>query len=217
MSRVAKFGLTKPMHRSSSGDLLGCELEEIYDFLKRDGILIAEYSDYIIVIPNPNRVESVRQPLLDAGLQPVMLGATLQNVRVATDLNLAENRVMELLSPGSLLLVRDHDALSLLIPENRDLRDIATIFQGTMIAYCRRMVEEHAKIEETLQIIGNKLGNYMIGVLESYHPNVKKEMITVVKIRSISNIECVSEGSISISTVREAADRVSIWEVEDWT
>ena len=217
MSRIAKFGLTKPMHRSSSGDLLGCELEEISDFLKRGGILIAEYSDYIIAIPNPDRVESVKQALLDCGLHPVMLGATLQNVRATTDLNLAENRVMELLSPGSLLLVRDRDAPSLLIPENRDLRDIATVFQGTMIAYCQRMVGEHAKIEEMLQIIGNKLGNYMFGILESYCPNIKNEKITVVKLTSISNIECISEGSISLSTVREAVDRVSIWEVEDWT
>lgn len=217
MNRIAKFGLTKPMHRSSSGDLLGCELEEISDFLKRDGLLVVEYSDNLIVIPHPARADSVKQPLIDAGLQPFLLGATLQNVRVATDLNLAENRVMELLSPGSLLLMRDSDALPLLIPENRDLRDIATVFQGAMIAYCHRGTGEQTNMEEALQNIGNRLDSYMIGILESYRPTTKKDKITVVKIRNISDIECVSEGSIRINTVREAADRVSIWEVEDWT
>ena len=179
MNIIAHFGSTKPMHRSDSGDLLGCELEEISDFLKRGGLLVAKYADFIIVIPHPNRVENVKQPLIEAGLQPVRLGATLQSIRLATDLNLAENRVMELLSPGALLALRGSDTPSLLIPGNRDLRDIATVFQGTMIAYCQHKAGGREKAEDTLKDIGERLCDYMIGILESDHPNVKKEKITI--------------------------------------
>ncbi|MBR3860997.1 MAG: hypothetical protein IKM84_03835 [Oscillospiraceae bacterium] len=212
MNSIIEFGLTEPMHRSTSGDLLGCELEAITDFLNRSGLLVVEYCGHTIIFSHPTCVDKIQKPFLNAGFRPVLLGATLQNIRSVTQLTLAENRVMELLSPGTLLLERD-ESFSLLIPEDRDLRDIAAVFQGALIAFIWNEVGDFAKLEAIL----HSIGNYVIGVLKPYHLSKQNDTLTVVKIKNNYDIDCLSVGAIDLQAVVDAANRISVWEVEDWT
>lgn len=221
MKKLLHFGSTELTHRTKSGSLPSFELEKISDFLCRDGLLFAEYSDSIIVIPHPRLVEKITTLMVNAGFEPLLLGATLHSLRQVTSLSLAENRVMELLCPGSLVIMRDENLVSdkspVAIPDNCDLRDILSAFNGVMQVFVRMGQGGLAQLEEILQDLDQQHSFNMIGVLESSHMESADNRVTVVRIISPGNVQCIVEGTINLNTVKEASNRVSIWEIEDWT
>lgn len=222
MRKLLHFGLTKSMNNTNSGSLLSCEREKIIDFLCRDGLLFAECFDSIIVISHPRLVEKIKLPMVKSGLQPLLLGATLQDLRQVTSLTLAENRVMESLCPGSIIIMRDEslssEKLPVAIPDNFDLRDILSSFNGVMQVYIGRAQGGLSQLEGILQNLDKQQCNFnMVGVLEPSNIESIDNRVTIVRTISPGDVQCISEGAINLKTVVEASNRVSAWEVEDWT
>lgn len=222
MKRLLHFGLQKSMNCSDSGALLSCEIEEIIDFLCRDGLLVAKFFDSFIVISHPRLVEKIKAPLVNAGLQPLLFGATLSSLRRVTSLTLAENRVMELLSPGSLIIARDEnllsDTLPVALPDDCSLRDIASSFNGTLQVFIWRGQGGLTEFERVLRSLDREQCSFnMIGVLDSSYLKATDTRITIAKIIGPGDVQCIVNGTIDLNTIKEASRRVSVWEVEDWT
>lgn len=222
MKELLHFGSTKSIDRTNSGSLLSRECEEIIDFLCRGGLLIAECFESIIIISHPRLVEKIKLPMINAGLQPLLLGATLHNLRQVTSFTLAENRVMESLCPGSLIIIRDDSLTSekipVAIPDNRDLRDILSSFNGVMQAFVWRGQGGQTQLEGILHNFDQQKCNFnLVGILEPFYIESSDNRVTIARIISPGNVQCIVEGTISLKAVKEASNRVSVWEIEDWT
>ena len=222
MRRLLHFGMQKSMNCSASDALPSCEIEEIIDFLCRDGLLVAKFFDSFIVIPHPRLVEKLKAPLANAGLQPLLFGTTLSSLRRTTSLTLAENRVLELLSPGPLVIVRDEDLLSdtlpVAIPDDSALRDIASSFDGTLQVFIWREQGGLTELEGELRSLDQEQCRFnMIGVLDSSFMKATDARITIAKVIGPGDVQCIVAGTVDLNAVRDASRRVSVWEVEDWT
>ena len=224
MKELLHFGFSKPINRSDSGALLSREIEKISDFLRRHGLLIAECFDSHVVISHPDLVEGVKAPLLNVGLQPLMIGATLTSLRKVTSLTIAETRVMEVLSPGSLIVERDSDFVSdklpVTIPDNYDLRDICCTFNGVMKVFIWKGDGGLTQLESILRNIDlEQCDIKQLGVLESplYEEGVACNRATIVRISGPGDVKYIVEGTFDLKIVNEASKNISLWEIGEWT
>jgi len=220
MRDIQNFGTLR--QRSNSGALLSVEIEKLREFLRQYGLLIAKYYDNYIVVSHPFLIEKVKESLIGAGLQPVVLGATLANLRESVSLTVAENRVFELLSPGSLIVVRDDDTAtamtSIAVPDNNDLRDICCTYGGSMLAFIWKGEGGLAELERVLGSL-EQLGCTIVqlGFLESPIDDDKRIRATVIRIFGEGNVDCIEEGTITMRTVKGASTEISQWEIGEWT
>ncbi len=221
MSEAQRFGSTT--HRSYSGALLSGEIERIKGFLRSRGLLLAEFLDGHLVISFPSVTDEVKGPLIDTGFQEVVLGASLDRLRQVTDLAVAEIRVLEALSPGPLIIMRSTSETSKMppvtIPDNLDLRDIASALGGAMTAFMRPGGDGRGLLENALCTPAHELHTRaQLGTLEtSWSGGAARSRATVVRIIGPRAVECIAEGVLALAKVEEASAHMSQWEIEDWT
>lgn len=136
MNEKMRFGIPMPEFRTDYGTLRTKELERIVSFLNRRGVLIADCFDRKIVIVHPSLAKDIQREMDNAGFQSLLIGATVSNIRKNEILNLAQNRVLEALTPGALIINRSDEnnsgLISVAIPDNLDLRDICSSYEGAV-------------------------------------------------------------------------------------
>jgi hypothetical protein len=184
---------------------------------------VAEFLDGHIVISFPSVADEVKGPLIDAGFQEVVLGASLDGLRQVTDLTVAEIRVLEVLSPGPLIIMRSNSETSKMapinIPDNLDLRDIASAIGGAMTAFMRPGGDARGLLENALCTPGNERRTpAQLGTLESSRSSdAARRRATVVRITGPGTVEFVAQGVLALAKVEEASAQLSRREIEDWT
>jgi hypothetical protein len=208
--------------RSSNGALLDGEVQRVKGFLRGRGLLSAEGLGGRLVVVHAALVADVERPLLDVGLQRIVLGASVEGLRSAGELTVAETRAFEVLSPGPLIVAtgRDESAATLMaIPDRDDLREIAHSMGGTVTAFLATGTAEHTQLARFLKDgRADDLGFSRLGFLEP--PDGRRdglEHATVVRIPGSQVVECLVEGDLTADVVSAASGMVSQWEIEDWT
>lgn len=221
MSKSQRFGSTT--HRTESGALLSGEIERIKGFLRFRGLLLAEFFDGHLVIPFPSVANEIKGPLIDTGFQEVVIGASLDGLRQTTRLTVTEIRVLEVLSPGPLIIMRNDSQTSnmapITIPGDLDLRDIASALGGAMTAFMRPGGDGRGLLENALRVPANERHTLaQLGTLESpSNSDAARRRATVVRITRPRAVECIAEGVLALAKVEDASALTSQWEIEDWT
>ncbi len=224
MMEYEPFGLSTPAHRTESGALLSWEIARIGDFLRKRGVLIGECFDSYIVISHPDLVSVIRLPLENAGFQLVLLGATFESIQQVEKLTIGEIRVMEALSPGALIIEREHDSnvssLSVSVPDDFDLRDICSFYGGTIQAFLWKGEKDLNLVKEAFRDIEEGQGSIrQYSILETplYEEEIIRKKATVVSVHGPGEISCSTEGAFTLEVVNEASKMASMWEIGEWT
>lgn len=218
MTALQQFGLER--HRNGSGALLSSEVERIKGFLRFRGLLLAEGLGGWLVIVHPAVAD---RPLLNVGFQRVVLGSSLEALRRAVLLTVAETRALEILSPGPLIVAKGDDdasqAMLMAVPDSADLRDIGSASGGTATAFLQAGVRGRAQLEDVLSAGGDHGREFSnLGVLESpVGSRTAPELPTVVRISGPDIVECLVEGAFTVDRVKVACGVISQWEIGDWT
>lgn len=224
MEEEMRFGISMSEFRTDFGALRTGELEKIVSFLYRRGVLIADCFDRKIVIVHPSLVKDIQEKMLNAGFQLLLIGSTAASIRKRENLNLAQNRVLEMLTPGALIIARSDDKnpnlISVAIPDNLDLRDICSSYEGTIQVFITNTSIEENELTELLgKIELNGLNLNKIGVLEYPYAdeNPDNRIATVAYIYGPNNIKLVKAGAYDLDTVKQASAKFSQYEIGEWT
>lgn len=224
MNEMMRFGIPMPNFRTNCGALRTIELEKIAGFINKRGILIADCFDRKIVIVHPYLVNDIQEEMINAGFQTLLIGSTVSNLRKKENLNLAQSRVLEALTPGALIINRSDDnnscLISVAVPDNFDLRDICSLYGGTILAFITNIgVDKNELIESLNKMELDGLNLNKIGILEyPYFDEDPANMIaTVAYIYGPNNIKLVQEGVYDLDTIKQASNNFSQYEMEEWT
>lgn len=224
MNQQPHFGLSNSICRTDTGALNSKEIEKIRYFLFRRGVLLGSCFDYQVVILHPGLIKDINKVLTDAGLQAIMLGASLASLRETAALSIAESRVLEALTPGSLIVMRSNslekDHLPVAIPDYYDLRDICNTYSGTMQVYFWKKKPGQQELQEILFSLNlSKYNISQVGVLEcpSYEEEIQPDVATIVRILGPGDVQCIAEGQFDIGMIEAASKSISIWEMGEWT
>ena len=219
-----RFGIPMAEFRTKYGTLRTRELERIISFLNKKGILIANCFDRKIIIVHPHLVRSIQEKMINAGFKSLLISATVSNLRKNEALNLAQNRVLEALTPGAIIIERTNEENSKLIavavPDNSDLRDICSSYEGTIHGFITdKEIDENELIESISKIKLDEFDMNKIGILEfPYFDENSSDMIaTVVHIYGSDNIKLTKEGAYDYYSVKQATNQVSQYEIGEWT
>ena len=224
MNEKVQFGIPMPEFRTNYGTLRTRELEKIVSFINQRGILIADCFDRKIVIVHPDLVKDIQEEMLNAGFQPLLIGSTVSNLRKNEKLNLAQNRVLEALTPGALIIYRSDEnntsLISVAIPDNVDLRDICSSYEGVIQVYITNTdIEEKELIESFNKMKLDGLNLNKIGILEDpyFDEDPANRIATAAYIYGPNNIKLVKEGIYDLDTVKQASAQFSQYEIGEWT
>lgn len=224
MNEEMRFGISIPEFRTDYGTLRTRELEKIVSFLNRRGVLIADCFDRKIVIVHPSLVKNIQGKMINAGFQPLLIGSTVSNIRKIEDLNLAQNRVLEMLTPGALIIARsddkNSDLIAVAIPDNLDLRDICSSYEGAIQVFITNTSIEGNELVELLNKMELKgLDLNKIGILEYlyYYEDPAERTATVACIYGPNNINLIKAGVYDLDTVKQASTKISQFEIGEWT
>lgn len=224
MNEKMRFGIPMPEFRTDYGTIKTRELEKIVNFLNKRGVLIADCFDRKIVIVHPVLVKNIQEKMENAGFQSLLIGATLSILRKSENLTLAQNRVLEMLTPGALIIVRSDDnisdLLSVAIPDNLDLRDICSSYKGTLQVFITNTSIEENELAELLskmELDGIDLSK--IGILEYpyFDEDPANRIATVAYVYGPNNIKLVKAGVYDLDAVKQASTKFSQYEIGEWT
>lgn len=224
MNERLRFGAPMPEFRTDQGTLRTRELEKIYSFINQRGVLIADCFDRKIVIIHPHLVKDTQEKMINAGFQPLLIGSTVSNLRKNEKLNLAQNRVLEALTPGALIINRSgENSASLIpvaIPDNIDLRDICSLYEGVIQVFVtNKCIKENDLAESLSKLELDGLNMNKIGILE--YPYIDEDSVnriaTVAYVYGPDNIELVKTGMYDLDTVKQASAQLSQYEIGEWT
>lgn len=223
MNEKMRFGIPMPEFRTDYGTLRTRELEKIVCFLNKRGVLIADCFDRKIVIVHPSLVKDIQEEMVNAGFQPLLIGATISNLRKSENLNLAQNRVLETLTPGALIINRNDDnnssLISVAIPDNLDLRDICSSYGGAIQVF---ITDTYIEENELAELLGKmKLDGFdmnKIGILEYpyFDEDPVDRIATVAYIYEPNNVKLVKVGIYDLDTVKQATAKSSQYEMGEW-
>lgn len=224
MNEMIRFGIPMPEFRTDYGTLRTRELEKIVSFLNKRGILITDCFDRKIIIVHPSLTKDIQQEMLNMGFQPLLIGSTVSNLRKNEKLNLAQNRVLEALTPGALIINRNDDnnssLLSVSIPDNLDLRDICSLYEGVIQVFITDTDIEETELAELLsKMVIDGFNFNKIGILEYpyFDEDPANIIATVAYIYEPNNIKLVKAGVYDFDTVKQASAKVSQYEIGEWT
>lgn len=221
--KTIRFGIPTLEFRTNYGSLRTRELERIMGFLNRRGIILADCFERKIVIIHPDLMKESNEEMTAAGFQTLLIGSTVSNIRQCENLNLMQNRVLEAFTPGALIVNRydDNDAglISVAVPDDPDLRDICSLYGGTLRVFVTdTYIQENDFIEclKTVKLDG--LNMNVIGVLECQYCNEDSvgAIATVVNINGSNDIELVKPGVYDFDIVRQASAKYSQYEMGEW-
>ncbi len=218
------FGIPLPEFRTEYGSLRTTELEKISVFLNKRGVLIAECFDRKIVIVHPSLVKDIQNEMVNAGLKPLLISSTVSNLRKSENLSPVQNRVLEALTPGALIINRsdenNSELISVAIPDNIDLRDICSSYEGVLQVFITNSDIEEKELVNLLSNI--KLGRFnlnKIGILQYpyFDENTANKIATVAYVYGPNNIELVKTGIYNLDILKQASVKVSQYEIGEWT
>lgn len=217
-----KFGLPIAEFRTDYGTLKSRELEKITSHLNRRGILLATCFDRKIVIVNPYLVNDVKSFMDREKFEQLLIGATVANIREKQLLNLAQNRVLEALTPGAIIVCDNNkpDQMPAAVPDNLDLRDLCSVYGGTLqvfVAPNNMNEQELCDMFTKMDIAGFNLNT--IGILEYpyYDEDPNSVVATVVSITDLNNVHIVKKGIYNSDVISLALNTVSCYEIGEWT
>ncbi len=199
--------------RSKAGSLLSVTAAKIAALLRGGGLLLAPSPGGWAVLAHPgNRHVSGHED------SRVLLCASLAQAQSVAQLTLAETRVLEALTPGPLVVEAQRSegtALRVGVPDSSDLRQIADALGGPLAAIGPVVGQSRDKAaanrdalvaaSATHPLVGDVLGP------DGLAPP------TVVRITGPGDVEQLSDGALPLVDVVAASERVSQWEIEDWT
>lgn len=224
MNEKMRFGIPMSEFRTDYGTLRTRELEKIISFLNRRGILIADCFDRKIVIAHPSIAKGIQGEMENAGFQSLLIGATVSNIRKRENLTLAQNRVLEALTPGALIINRNDEnnskLISVAIPDSLDLRDICSSYEGAIQVFITNTdIGENELVEILSKIELEGLNLNKIGILEYpyFDEDSANRIATVVYIYGPNNIELVKTGVYDLDIVKQASTNFSQYEIGEWT
>lgn len=223
MNEKMRFGIPMPEFRTDYGTLRTRELEKIVNFLNKRGILLADCFDRKIVIVHPSLVKSIQEEMINAGFQLLLIGSTVLNIRKSENLNLAQNRVLEMLTPGALIIARSDNnsgLLSIAIPDNLDLRDICCSYEGAIKVFITNSsIGENELIESLSKIKLDGFNVNKIGILEYpyFDDDPTDRIATVAYVYEPNNIKLVKAGVYDLDAVKQASAKFSQYEIGEWT
>lgn len=223
MKEQMRFGIPMPEFRTDHGALRTRELEKIVDFLNKRGLLIADCFDRKIVIVHPYIVKDIQEEMLNAGYQALLIGSTVSDLRKNEKLSLAQNRVLEALTPGAIIISRSDDnnpnLVSVAVPDSFDLRDICSSYEGAIQVFITNTGIENNELVGLLRKIKlDAVDLNKIGILEyPYFDEDPADMIaTVVCIYGPNNVKLLKEGIYDLDTVKLASAEFSQYEIGEW-
>lgn len=223
MNEKMRFGIPMPEFRTDYGTLRTRELEKIVSFLNRRGILIADCFDRKIVIVHPSLAKHIQGEMDNAGFQSLLIGATISNLRKSENLTLAQNRVLETLTPGAIIINRSDEKntslISIAIPDNLDLRDICSSYEGAIQVFITNTdIGENELIESLSKMKLDGFDLNKIGILEYpyFDEDSANRIATVAYIYGPNNIELVKTGVFDFDIVKQASSNISQYEIGEW-
>ena len=131
MIEKKRFGLPLIESRTDNGTLRTIELEKIIYFLNRRGVIITNCFDRKIIIVHPQLVKNIQEDMEKLEFKLLVIGSNVTGLRKNENFNIIQNRVLEALTPGA-LIIRCNGNRSVAIPDNIDLRDISNLYDGTL-------------------------------------------------------------------------------------
>lgn len=224
MNEKMRFGISMPESRTDYGTLRTKELEKIVSFLNRRGVLIANCFDRKIVIVHPSLAKDIEREMYNAGFQSLLIGATISNIRKSESLSLAQNRVLEALTPGALIIERsdenNSELISVAIPDNLDLRDICSSYEGAIQVFITNTdIGENELAESLSKMKLNGFDLNKIGILE--YPYFDEEpanrIATVAYIYKPDDVKLVKTGVYDLDILKQASSKISQYEIGEWT
>lgn len=224
MNEKMRFGMPMPEFRTNHGTLRTEELEKIGNFINRRGILITDCFDRKIIVVHPYLVKDIQDKMINAGFHPLLIASTVSSLRKKENLNLAQNRVLEALTPGALIINRcdddNQDMISVAIPDNLDLRDICNLYDGVLQAFITNTsIKENELAESLSKMELDGFNSNKIGILEYpyFDEDPANGIATVAYIYGPNNIKLVKEGMYDLDTVKQASTKFSQYEIGEWT
>ena len=224
MKDFLQFGIPTPEFRTDYGTLKTRELEKIICFLNKRGVLIADCFDRKAIIVHPTLVDGIQREMTDSGFYPLLIGSTVSNLRKNENLSLAQNRVLEALTPGALIINRNNisnsDLISVAIPDNTDLRDICSSYEGFIRVF---ITKTKFKENELIEILGNMKLNGLdvskMGILEYpyYDEPPVKHNATIADVFGPNQINIIKLGVYDLDTIKQASVTLSQYEMGGWT
>ena len=223
MSEKKRFGIPMSEFRTDYGTLRTCELEKIVSFLNRRGILIANCFDRKIIIVHPSIAKGIQKEMDNAGFQSLLIGATISNLRKKENLSIAQNRVLEKLTPGALIINRSDEnnvsLISIAIPDNLDLRDICSSYEGIIQVFITNTDIEESELIESIskmELAGIDLNK--VGILEDPYLEEEpiKKIATVANVYGPDNVKLVKTGVFDFNIVKQASSELSQYEIGEW-
>lgn len=224
MNEKMRFGIPMPEFRTDYGTLRTKELEKIVSFLNRRGVLIADCFERKIVIVHPSLAKDIQREMDNAGFQSLLIGATVSNIRKNEILNLAQNRVLEALTPGALIINRSDEnnsgLISVAIPDNLDLRDICSSYEGAIQVFITdTAIGENELVESLNKMNLDEFDFNKIGILEYpyFDEDPANRTATIAYIYGPNNIKLVKTGIYDFDIVKQASSKISQYEIGEWT
>lgn len=220
MAAVQHYGLQS--QRSGTGALLSSELERIRGFLRFGGVLLATGLGGWLAVLRP-KISEMDDSLLNAHPRRVLVSASLEGLRQLVDLTAGEVRVLEVLTPGPLILAKENGNPSeetlMTVPDDGDLRDLALVFGGTTTVFLFDNIRGPAEFEALLNrdsTRGSTLRPF--GILNPFKGRPRVEALsTIVRIEGPGMVECLVEGALKLDEIRAASNAISQWEIGEWT
>lgn len=224
MNEKIRFGIPMPEFRTDYGTLKTKELQKIISFINKRGLLIADCFDRKIVFVHPCVVKNIQEKMISAGFQHLLIGSTISSLRKHENLSLAQNRVLEKLTPGALIINRNDDnnssLVSIAIPDNIDLRDICSSYEGVMQGFITNTSTNENEIVELLSNMElSGVNTNEIGILEYpyFDENLTNTIATVAYVYGPNNVKIVKAGVYDLETVKQASAMISQYEIGEWT
>lgn len=222
MDNVLHFGRSIMTNRTESGNLLSVQLEKISSFLFQHGLLVSDCFDGHVLICHPELVNDVAAALKNEGFKPIILAASLIQLRQKEKISVVENRMLELLTPGPLILDRtdNDDELPISIPDSFDLKDIANIYGGCITGFLTVQYTDAKEVVDHLVSMGLSCNNIAgFGILESpnYNEDYPPLKASVARVYGPGNVRCLVEGYWDQVILEEASKQISVWEIGEWT
>ncbi len=185
--------------------------------------MIADCFDRKIVIVHPSLAKDIQGEMDNAGFQSLLIGATISNLRKSENLTLAQNRVLETLTPGAIIINRGDKNNSILmsvaIPDNIDLRDICSSYEGTIQVFVNNTdIGGNALIESLSKMKLDGFDLNKIGILEYpyFDEDPSNRIVTVAYIYGPNNIKLVKTGVYDLNIVKQASSEISQYEIGEW-
>lgn len=218
VNQIQTFGMPKAYCRTENGSLLTQEIEKINQFLFRRGMLIVDYYGSYLFIMHPGLIRDLDKEYRNVGISPIILAASLPALRQSMKLTIAENRVLEALTPGPIILARDEEYEYVSIPERSDLRDLCSAYNGVLQGYLWTPKEGKQLQDILLEMDCKQYGINQMATLEEPTKNQEVyETASIVRVFNPGNIQTVIEGAYNQQLIEEASQTVCLWEMGEWT